>query len=748
MKKTILFLLFVSFANLLVDAVKTETFSISFSQSDYPISVNDDGNIEIGSKGIFSYPEANEPMLPMVAADFAVPGNCEYVSSSINVTKRLVMTNVKLAQSPLPVPTSSITKVSDSAPPNYSLKTYPESNCKFICMGRWNQASIVHFLTCPYIYDALNRNLYFIDNIEINASFNNSTSQDFTPHFGLKEKSMLRGMVKNPETVEELSVSTWCNEDNEQVDYVIITNEEIAPSFRPLLNWKKTKGLFSKIITVEEIASAYEGDDLQLKIKNCLYDLYKNNGLQFACLGGDNTVIPVRGCFGKVGNNYIDYNIPTDLFYGCFEGDFKWDANNNNIYGELEDNMDLHPNIYVSRIPVRYQQDTDNYITKLISYEQSPKINNTLLLGGVELYNTYSISGRDESDAEMFANRLFYNYIQPNWSGNVSYFFDTHTDFSGDADYNVTATNMFEQLNSGYTFVDFNTHGNKNIWSMENGGGYYTSHANKQSQENHTIIVTAACLTNAFDDNSCDPCLSESFIRNSKSGVVGYLGSSRYGWNIDPQLVFLSPSMTYEAEYYARLFSTTLPTKHFASLVGEAKASLLSNCYSQNSFRWLQFSLNPIGDPEMPIYTGLPKLFSNLNHSLGKESLVINVNVENCRICLMSNNDNGDSFYKVLNNQSIFSFNTYPLKGNLCVTHQDYIPFKLSYGFFQNETISGNNVFEYDLIKMGANITNNATVGETKVTSGTTILKAKNVILDAGTTIEKGAYFEIKTSNG
>lgn len=70
-------------------------------------------------------------------------------------------------------------------------------------------------------------------------------------------------------------------------------------SFEPLLKWKRMKGLYSKIITMEDIESDYEGDGIQLKLKNCLYKLYRNNGLQYVLLGGDDTVVPVRGVMVK-----------------------------------------------------------------------------------------------------------------------------------------------------------------------------------------------------------------------------------------------------------------------------------------------------------------------------------------------------------------------------------------------------------------------------------------------------------------
>ncbi len=49
-----------------------------------------------------------------------------------------------------------------------------------------------------------------------------------------------------------------CHPDRKKIDYVVITSEELKPSFVPLISWKLAKGLKSKIITTEEIDSKYQ----------------------------------------------------------------------------------------------------------------------------------------------------------------------------------------------------------------------------------------------------------------------------------------------------------------------------------------------------------------------------------------------------------------------------------------------------------------------------------------------------------
>ncbi|MDE6410195.1 MAG: hypothetical protein K2K81_08150 [Muribaculaceae bacterium] len=748
MKRFTLIMLIISATCVLSFAVKTETFNITFSENDFPTSLDANGNLEIGTKIMACYPEDNQPMLPLVATDFALTGNITYASSSFTVTKRLVKTNVKLAKSPLPVPSSSVVEENTVSVPDYPLVTFPASNCQYVCASKWDKATVLHFLSCPFIYDAAKKNLYFIDKIELKVNVNDSGSTGTPAQFGSHEKALIRGMVRNPEVIDGISLSpSNVADNNERVDYVIITNNTLKQAFLPLLNWKKTKGLYSKIVTVEEINTKFTSGDIQLKIKKYLQNLYQNNGLQYVCLGGDDSIVPIRGCYGKVSSTYIDATIPTDLYYGCFDGNFEWDLNNNGIYGELDDGLNLTPNVLITRIPIRTQQDVNNFITKLLSYEKKPLINNSILMGGVKLSYLHSTTG--QSDSEIMGEILFDSYIKPHWNGERTRFYDTYTDFKGQESFNVTRDNLFQKLNDGYTFIDFNTHGNTGTWSMETGGSYTTSYAQQQSQVNHSIFITGACLTNAFDSNysNSDPCLSEAFIRNEKNGVIAYLGSSRYGWTYSSENSGLGPSMKYEAQFYNKLFTFEIKNKNFGAIVRASKIGMISDCNYYSSYRWLQFSLNPIGDPEMPIFVKNPLQFNSAKYSLTKETLTLDTGVSDARVCIMSKEDVGNDYFKVFEDTQNLNLSSFPLKCNICITRQDYIPLQYSFCIIQNEIINSSHTYSYDVIKLGASITNKVPSGMAKLNGGTTILNAKNVSLEAGTTVGKGACLIITPFN-
>ena len=144
----------------------TEKFNLNFSENDFSYSYDASGNLKITTYKSASYPESNEPGLPLFSTDIAITGYKTYVSSSVRLSKHLIKSNVVVAQSPLPVITDmesdagSIQKISY----NNSAK-YPSSNCKFTAISNWESIAILHFLSCPFVYDAAKKELYFIDSI-------------------------------------------------------------------------------------------------------------------------------------------------------------------------------------------------------------------------------------------------------------------------------------------------------------------------------------------------------------------------------------------------------------------------------------------------------------------------------------------------------------------------------------------------------------------------------------------------------
>lgn len=726
MKKLLLTTLLFVVASLVMQAsLRHQTFSLTFSEDDFEL-LEENGILHIlpDPELFANYPEENRPALPLIPADCSVSGIVAHVKTTPTFTKRLIRSNVVLAQAPVPVPSSSVIQQTRVEEPAYAHNIYPESNCEYITSSDLDDKTKLYFLSCPFVYDAAQKELYFIDSMNVDLLVD---SVDPEP-------------AGSSKTEAAKATST-----NEKIDYVIITNNALKPSFERLAQWKKTKGLYSKIVTIEEIKSKY-GQATPHYIKQYLKDLYTSNKLTYALLGGDDSVVPAIKCKIMVKTPEDEEDIPTDLYYACFNGDFDWNANKNSIIGEVNDKVDLTPQIYVTRVPVREPEQVKAFIDKQLAYERSPKWGNKILMSGAELHWNKVIDGETVSDAQIKGQILIDHSIKPIWKGNIIRCYDTYTDLFDSHGYPILGEPyaIKAQLSLGYDFLNMESHGAPAYWRLINYSPYTCLMAAEQENTGHTHIITSACHTNAFDDTK-GPCLSESFIRNPSSGVISYLGSSRSGWgySTDAKTPRLGPSQQYESSFFINLLKNPQNDKNYGKIVAQAKKEMISKC-NDNAFRSVMFGLNPIGDPETPIFVETPKKLDTGISYRNAGKITLDAKPKGTRICIMSASDYGQSFYKVVcdNKATSYTFPDFPvgITCNLCFTKQGYIPINLTLCLLQNETLTGTNVYtSKDCMSAGPNLTSSRPSGPVVIQSGTTTINADMIKLWSDVTVAKNA---------
>lgn len=729
------------FLQLNANAENTKTVSVSFDKKDFNLSYDEKGSLYIGSNvhSVDYGTDLTAPGLPLVPINVLIPSGYTYHDVSISQRRTLYLENVIVAQTPIEVPTSTPTNI--QAPlAQYDKTNYPESTVRYVNTTNFDGYTVVCFLVSPFEYNTESKNLYFIDKFTLNIQLSPiATKTANSSNINGRLADVVKSIIVNAEDIDNTSAELpSANSASSPIDYVVITSSALKESFNPLITWKRTKGVKAQVITLEDINSHYEGNTTLLKIKTCIKDLYTNNGLKYVLLGGDDTVVPVQKCYGHV-NDETDTSIPTDLFYACFSGNFNWDADGDGICGETTDNVDLTPSVFVTRVPVRTSSHVSAFVNKTLKYEKAPTENgwnNNILMAGTKLWNN--------GDAEAKGEILFSNYISPNWNGGRKRFYDTATDFSGGAAYDLTAANFQNQLSQGYPFVDLITHGSQTTWSMETGGSYSSSKGSSLNNGKPMIITTMACLTNAFDSSkkggTQDPCLSESLIRNASNGVIAYLGCSRYGWGYRNN-TSIGTSLQYEAQFYKALLSSTITDKNFGVIVATAKAALAGQSTSDGSKRWVQYGLNPIGDPEMPVFINTPQTFTNVSVVTNATGFTMNTNVPGCRICAMDSN--GGDFYNVLTNVQNATFTNTPSNVSICITKQGYIPKIINIAnnvvYIQNETVVGPKTINADIVKIGSNVTTSKPTGTATIGNGQVVINANTITIEDGTTISKNA---------
>lgn len=738
-------LFFMILSTIPVDA-RNLSFDISFDENKFDMTLDNEGLLHIMSKDTdkqYWFSDKCAPALPLLSYNYGLSAPCTYTITNIKKKKHLIDSCVIIAPNPVPIPTNETTNsIINNSNTSYESKVYPDDSIKISGSSTWSDFTILYMTVCPYEFDARTGELFFIDKITVDLEIKPDSSS-YLPAYKCPESIKTISTFIDENSLKDNKRSDETEKEN-NLDYLIITNEQLKSSFKPLADWKKTKGLQSEIITVEEISDKYSDlSSTPMQIKSYLYDRFINDGLKYVLLGGDDKIVPTLKCHCYA--NYIKYDtMPVDLFYSCFDGSFDWDGNNNGIFGEEDDDINLTSSIYVSRVPTRDNESTSQYVKKILEYEKAPRWNNNILMAGEKLYVNYK---NNHCDSEMQAERL-YQYIKPLWNGDRFRLFDCCSDF----DSTISKEYLTHQLSQGYSYIDMITHGKQIGWIFDT-ASYDVHSADKQENSGHSIILTSACNSNAFDCPydaphsifSDDPCLSESLLRSYQSGVIAYWGSSRENWTTGWDNGGLDPSLVFEKPFYEFLFGNEIKDKNFAKLIAIAKMATIQLAEESATYRWLQYSMNPMGDPEMSLYTTIPKQLPNTSIVYNENSVLIDTGTDDCKICIMGQEESDNSYYKVFNNISSIELFDIPDHVSICITKQDYIPKHFTLTLIQDYTINEDFSISSDIIKIGSNVNPTKKTGKVIVNNGNVVIEAKTIEIEKGFEVAKGATVELRT---
>ncbi len=333
-------------------------------------------------------------------------------------------------------------------------------------------------------------------------------------------------------------------------DLLIITPSNFYKEFSKLAEHKEKHGIKTKIVTLKEIYSSYEGRDHAEKIKYCIKDNVEKYGIKYVLLGGDASVLPVRYAtyHERYRGKYYNFSVPTDLYYADLyryeNGSVvfsSWDTNGNGIYGEVyygctgkNDTIDLYPDVYVGRLACRNAREAKIVVNKIIKYEDNAYgqawFKRLLLVGG----DTFPRWGVVEGE---FMNEYIANLMQgfqpvKMWASDDS----------------ISPLNVERNLEKGGGFLYYSGHGFPYGWAThkpndENWTGrYFTPYIlGLFNGYKLPVIFFDACLTAKLDFNSSDlrndgvpvpinmrfPCFAWYFIAHRGGGAIASIGATR-----------------------------------------------------------------------------------------------------------------------------------------------------------------------------------------------------------------------------
>ncbi len=440
------------------------------------------------------------------------------------------------------------------------------------------------------------------------------------PHY--KKPSRIDAQIKNTFFLNKEDSKEYIKEDTMNIDYIIITDSSFLDEFMPLIRWKREKGLHSRIITTDSIYSNFPGIDNQEKIRNFINDLYENNNIIWVLLGGDTDIIPSRIAYAmdsEAGFESDEDSLQADLYYSDLDG--NWNENGTPPYGEIADSIDLYPDVFVGRAPVKTKEEVTTFVNKVIKYEKNPPsdyLNKALFLGEILWNNPYT-------DAAVGKNKIDSLYVPP-WI-NITKLYESLGNEDEEA--------VILAINEGQNIINHDGHAWYNVMGVGDG---YLNNSDMDALENGdnlSILYSIGCWSNAFHYDA----ISEHFINNPNGGGVAFIGNSSYGWG-SPGHPGFGYSDRFDANFYRNIFNNKYINIGFSLAMD--KADFIPRSREENVYRWHQYQLNLLGDPEMPIWLDEPSEMIIISPDTVQDNVpfrirvtdLLNVALESVRICI------------------------------------------------------------------------------------------------------------------
>jgi DNA-binding beta-propeller fold protein YncE len=304
---------------------------------------------------------------------------------------------------------------------------------------------------------------------------------------------------------------------------LILAPAEFQNALLPLLAHKNSTRSSAMLLTLESIYANPDyssGRDPQEKIKLAIADANKKYSVQAVMLVGDVDKFPVRYVRGWDSVTWGHSFCPSDLYYADLydlpdndpwdldTGGFDdWDANHNNLFGEMgtaqgqannwdelnPDKADLKPDIAVGRIPASNAAEVTRMVNKIIAYEtaSAPAWRKRVML----------VTG-DWSWSDAAADTIATTMTAEGYTATKHYHTTDWVTYPNLAD-RISLLNT--EMDSGFGFVAYLGHGSGGVTGVPGGNGgawngwyTYTSIAGLNNAGKLPIVLAAACATAAF----------------------------------------------------------------------------------------------------------------------------------------------------------------------------------------------------------------------------------------------------------
>lgn len=648
------------------------SYSGSFGVSDLQFSTGERGYDSVRMNSLENIRVVGAPQVPVKLLNFIIPPGMDVDNISIVSNTQILSNTYNLIPVQPQIPTSDEWQPGPFVEPDstyYTMSVYPPTSAEVLNYGYFDgNARIATIAIYPLQYMPQSKQIVLNSSIGFNLSFKASPQVAVYPlkrtsYMQEKYNALLSNIVENPEDIQMYysqppSIGLLPTE----ADYVIVAPAELIPYFNDFVSWKAAKGLHIYTKSIEEIIAQYPNgdqvvpggigiDDAAGSIRQYLFDQYSQHGLVYALLVGDNTNSPIR--YG-VAYNYspgstvpVANKVPSDLYFSDFTG--NWNVDGDEHFGEPIDSPDSVGEIFVGRLLVpslsnNGGQFIENWTEKLITYESNPGYGDDSYLTNV----VYAIADQG----------VYSTYTTQQMSLFSSHGFQV-TPMVESPQYGPlgtpTGADVINQINNGAGISSFYAHGNVTCAAVSSTGAnsypkhwvrsldiYETTHPdgvietgngfdNLNADGKYAINYSISCDVSAYDwefDGLNDEgyCMARTFTSMIEGkGGPAFLGNTRVGYWGDSELL--------HSKFLNILFQVQNAYGQYNCTNAGVAESGSKMLYQD---RFLSFSHNLFGDPEMPIWTEQPKQivlsYSTQNNSIHVVNAETNVAIPNAMV--------------------------------------------------------------------------------------------------------------------
>jgi hypothetical protein len=618
--------------------VQADTYvhSLSFAEKDLEYC-KVEGYDLVTLRGARFLNRPGRPRLPLVPLRIALPAGCEVNGFNLVIRDSSELQGDFFVWPAQPPQSLSATRSSEFVAPleavYKSSNWYPERAAELIGWGRLGGVTVCDILVYPLRYHPVSGKVVLDTEIEVEIDY----SLDAWLEAGApSDLEMVEGLVANPNgrwrfCARRLSEDSPAALGTGSTPYLIVTCDSLRSYFEPLRAWKTRKGLPSAIVTVEDITLAYQGCDLQEKIRNCIKDYDTNHGTDWVLLGGDTQVIPDRKAYVPLSDKPY---LPCDLYYSDLDG--TWNADGDLYWGEVpEDNVDLYADVFVGRAPVSNRSEAAIFVDKVLAYEgvygMPGDYHLEMMFAGEILWgDPGKPSDPDYTDGGVAKDLVRTSYVPDRFS--------VHRMYESLGNLNHTA--VVDLLNQGMNMINILGHGQYHSISIAEDALIEGDFQSLSNGPRYGILYSVTCLSGGFDQGES---IGEVWVLSPGGGGF-FVGNSRYGWNC-PGFPGEGPSDYYDQSFFESVFVTGFT--NLGKAHADAKHEFVGESKSDPYMLYIMYGLNLLGDPETRIWTDEPQemvVTFPSPVSTGSQPFVVEVTsagvpVVGARVCVSNGSD-------------------------------------------------------------------------------------------------------------